>query len=78
MPSEERVQDTHISKQLRVLHGALLSIVSVMNRPERDEVLIRQAGIRLDRAARLTQWLCTSALATAVFSLILPASLQPG
>jgi DNA-binding MarR family transcriptional regulator len=44
------VQDTHISKQLRVLHSALLRIVSVMNRPERDEVLIKRAGIRLDRA----------------------------
>jgi DNA-binding MarR family transcriptional regulator len=44
------VQDTHIAKQLRVLHGALLRIVSVMNRPERDEVLIKKAGIRLDRA----------------------------
>jgi DNA-binding MarR family transcriptional regulator len=44
------VQDTHISKQLRVLHSALLRIVSVMNRPERDEVLIKKAGIRLDRA----------------------------
>jgi DNA-binding MarR family transcriptional regulator len=48
--SENNVQDTHISKQLRVLHRALLSIVSVINRPERDEVLIKQAGIRLDRA----------------------------
>jgi DNA-binding MarR family transcriptional regulator len=44
------VQDTHISKQLRALHSALLRIVSVMNRPERDEVLIKRAGIRLDRA----------------------------
>jgi DNA-binding MarR family transcriptional regulator len=50
MPSENNVQDTRISKQLRVLHNALLSIVSVMNRPDRDEVLIKQAGIRLDRA----------------------------
>ncbi|MFZ0552409.1 MAG: MarR family winged helix-turn-helix transcriptional regulator [Steroidobacteraceae bacterium] len=50
MPSERKVQDTHISTQLRALHGALLSIVSAMNRPQRDEVLIKQAGIRLDRA----------------------------
>ena len=33
-----------------MLHGALLDIVSVMNRPQRDEVLIREAGIALDRA----------------------------
>ncbi|GLH82098.1 transcriptional regulator [Bradyrhizobium sp. SSBR45G] len=33
-----------------MLHGALLDIVAVMNRPQRDEVLIREAGIALDRA----------------------------
>jgi len=50
MPSRKSVQNTHIGRQLRVLHGALLDIVSVMNRPQRDEVLIREAGIPLDRA----------------------------
>jgi DNA-binding MarR family transcriptional regulator len=44
------VQDTNISAQLRLLHGAVLNIVSAMNRPQRDEVLIKQAGIPLDRA----------------------------
>lgn len=46
----ENVHDTHISRQLQVLHGALLDILIVMNRPERDEDLIRTAGIELDRA----------------------------
>ena len=32
------------------MHGALIDIVSVMNRPQRDEVMIREAGIPLDRA----------------------------
>lgn len=50
MPSRKSVQNTHIGEQLRVLHGALLDIVSVMNRPQRDEVLIREAGTPLDRA----------------------------
>ena len=50
MPSRKKVQNTHISEQLRRLHGAVIDIVSAMNRPQRDEVLIRQAGIRLDRA----------------------------
>jgi DNA-binding MarR family transcriptional regulator len=36
--------------ELRTLHGALLDIVAAMNRPERDEILIQAAGIRLDRA----------------------------
>ena len=50
MPSRKNVQNTHISDQLRQLHAALLDIVSVMNRPQRDEVLIKEAGIPLDRA----------------------------
>jgi DNA-binding MarR family transcriptional regulator len=48
--STKRVQNTHISAQLRELHGALLDIVGAMNRPQRDEILIREAGIPLDRA----------------------------
>jgi len=50
MTSSESVQNTHISEQLRKLHGAMLDIVSVMNRPQRDEMLIKAAGIPLDRA----------------------------
>ena len=50
MASTKKVQTTHIGAQLRQLHGALLDIVAVMNRPQRDEVLIKAAGIRLDRA----------------------------
>ena len=50
MPSRKNVQNTHISDRLRVLHGALLDIVGAMNRPQRDEMLIKEAGIRLDRA----------------------------
>jgi DNA-binding MarR family transcriptional regulator len=48
--STKQVQYTRISAQLRVLHGALLEIVGVMNRPQRDEAMIREAGISLDRA----------------------------
>jgi DNA-binding MarR family transcriptional regulator len=50
MASRKKVHNTHISEQLRELHGALLDIVSAMNRPQRDEVLIKKAGIPLDRA----------------------------
>lgn len=35
---------------LRELHRALIDIVSVMNRPQRDEAMVREAGIALDRA----------------------------
>jgi DNA-binding MarR family transcriptional regulator len=44
------VQNTHIVKNMRMLHTALLEIVAVMNRPQRDELLIKAAGIPLDRA----------------------------
>ena len=50
MASTNKVQNTHISAQLRKLHGALIDIVSVMNRPQRDEAMVREAGIALDRA----------------------------
>jgi DNA-binding MarR family transcriptional regulator len=50
MGSRKKVQNTHISSRLRALHGALLDIASVMNRPQRDEALIKEAGIPLDRA----------------------------
>jgi DNA-binding MarR family transcriptional regulator len=50
MSSKKSVQDARMSEQLKVLHGALISIVGAMNRPQRDERLIEAAGIRLDRA----------------------------
>jgi DNA-binding MarR family transcriptional regulator len=50
MPSRRNVQNTPIGVQIRELHAALLDIVSVINRPQRDEVMIRKAGIALDRA----------------------------
>ena len=48
--SSKKVQNTHIDQRLRELHRALLDIVGVMNRPRRDEGLIKAAGIALDRA----------------------------
>jgi len=50
MPSSKRVQSTHMSGQLRILHDALLAIVGAMNRPQRDQEMVREAGISLDRA----------------------------
>jgi DNA-binding MarR family transcriptional regulator len=46
----KNVQNTHISARIHELHGSLLEIVSVMNRPQRDEAMVREAGISLDRA----------------------------
>ena len=50
MTSRDNVQNTHNKARLRLLHGALLDIVAAMNRPQRDEALIGEAGISLDRA----------------------------
>ena len=50
MASTKKVQNTHINDWLRELHGAVLDIVAAMNRPQRDEILIKAAGIPLDRA----------------------------
>ena len=50
MQSTKKVQNTRITAQLRRLHGAVLDIVSAINRSRRDETLIKQAGIPLDRA----------------------------
>ncbi len=50
MPSMKHVHNTHISARIHELHGSLLEIVSVMNRPQRDEAMVREAGISLDRA----------------------------
>jgi DNA-binding MarR family transcriptional regulator len=47
----KNVQNTRISQeQLRNFHLAVLEIVATINRPNRDEILIREAGIALDRA----------------------------
>lgn len=44
------MQNTHFSAQLRLLHETLLDIVTVMNRPQRDEHLLKAAGLSLERA----------------------------
>lgn len=50
MTSTKSVQNTRISGKLRDLHVALLEILSVMNQPQRDDALMEEAGISLDRA----------------------------
>ncbi|WP_183428976.1 MarR family transcriptional regulator [Mesorhizobium sp. RMAD-H1] len=50
MSSTRNVQNTHMSQKIRELHGSLIDIVGLMNQPQRDEALVREAGIALDRA----------------------------
>lgn len=44
------VQNTHSNAGFDDLHNALLMIVGTFNRPQRDELLIKESGIQLDRA----------------------------
>lgn len=37
-------------KNIRTLHEAMIDLFVLMNRPQRDDTLIREAGISLDRA----------------------------
>ena len=50
MPSTKDSAKYTYPAKLRELHSAVMDIGSAMNRPQRDEKLIREAGIRLDRA----------------------------
>jgi len=50
MASSRKVQNTHIGRQIQDLHSSLLDIVSVINLPQRDEIVIKEAAIPLERA----------------------------
>ena len=50
MASRKNVQDAHMSANVRALHDALISVIGVMNRPDVDERMVREAGIALDGA----------------------------
>jgi DNA-binding MarR family transcriptional regulator len=44
------VQNTHTHRMLRPLHEALIDVVGFFNRPQNDAILLREAGVSLDRA----------------------------
>jgi DNA-binding MarR family transcriptional regulator len=44
------MHNTRIDDPFIVIHGALVDIVGIMNSPQRDAAMIREAGISLDRA----------------------------
>ena len=39
-----------MNKEIRELHHALVDLVGLMNRPQRDRALLEEAGVSLDRA----------------------------
>ena len=46
----KRVQNTHKPDYFDDLHDTLLAIVGAFNRPQRDEIMIKNSGINIDRA----------------------------
>jgi DNA-binding MarR family transcriptional regulator len=50
MASRKSVHNAHIKSDLRVMYGAVVDILGVMNQPQRDTMTIEEAGISLDRA----------------------------
>ena len=48
--ASKSVHDAHVPARLRELHGAVIDIVGIINGRHRDELIIREAGIQLDRA----------------------------
>ncbi|ETR74908.1 MarR family transcriptional regulator [Afipia sp. P52-10] len=48
--STNKVHNAHIKALFPSLHASLLEIVTVMNRPERDDELLALAGLTLERA----------------------------
>jgi len=44
------VRNLRAKKGLRELHGAMVDLFALMSRPQRDDSLIKEAGISLDRA----------------------------
>ncbi|POF34229.1 DNA-binding MarR family transcriptional regulator [Roseibium marinum] len=50
MPNEKSVQDARSFDDMVGIHAALVEIIAVMNRPQRDDEILARAGVRLDRA----------------------------
>jgi hypothetical protein len=37
-------------KDVKILHGAMVDLFTLMNEPQRDDTLLKEAGVSLDRA----------------------------
>lgn len=49
MASRKNVHNTHI-EHIHTIFGAVVDLVGIMNRPQRDAHMIKEAGISVDRA----------------------------
>jgi DNA-binding MarR family transcriptional regulator len=45
-----KVRNPQTKKDVRALHGAMVDLFTLMSRPQRDDTLLREAGVSLDRA----------------------------
>jgi DNA-binding MarR family transcriptional regulator len=43
-------RETGMKAHIRAFHAAVIDLMALMNRPERDDVLLNEAGVALDRA----------------------------
>lgn len=46
----KRTGTTARKAQLRQLHAAMIDLIALMNLPQRDDVLLKEAGVTIDRA----------------------------
>ncbi|MEI9996362.1 MAG: MarR family transcriptional regulator [Rhizomicrobium sp.] len=44
------MQDGRRKAQIRDLHAAMIDLMALMNRPQRDDIVLKEAGVSLDRA----------------------------
>jgi len=48
--TSKKVPKKSLDREIQMLHGALVDLVSIMNRPQRDAAMVEEAGISLDTA----------------------------
>jgi len=46
--AQKKTPRKSIDREIRMLHGALVDLVGIMNQPQRDAAMVREAGINLD------------------------------
>jgi DNA-binding MarR family transcriptional regulator len=46
----KNVQNARMNAELRDIHMAMMDLVGFLNRPQADDLLLREAGVSLDRA----------------------------
>lgn len=48
--ASKKIEKKSVDREIQMLHGALLDLVGIINRPQRDADMVAEAGISLDSA----------------------------